>query len=87
MFKNNYNELSVSERILMGPGPSNVHNKVYKALATPIVGHMDPEFMVIMDEIGDMLRAVFQTNNKLTIPMSGTGSSGMETCFVNVLVC
>lgn len=85
MFNNKYNELSVSERILMGPGPSNVHDKVYTALAIPILGHMDPEFMVIMDEIGDMLRAVFQTNNRLTIPISGTGSSGMETCFVNVL--
>ncbi len=69
----------------MGPGPSNVSKAVYDALATPIIGHLDPDFLTTMDEIGNMLRAVFQTTNKLTIPMSGTGSSGMETSFVNVI--
>ncbi len=69
----------------MGPGPSNVSKAVYDALATPIIGHLDPDFLAIMDEIGDMLRKVFQTKNRLTIPMSGTGSSGMETAFVNVV--
>jgi len=78
-------ELKPPERILMGPGPSNVHHRVYRAMATPIIGHLDPDFMEIMDEICEMLRFVFQTKNKLTIPMSGTGSSGMEASFVNVL--
>jgi alanine-glyoxylate transaminase/serine-glyoxylate transaminase/serine-pyruvate transaminase len=58
---------------------------VYRALATPIIGHLDPSFLSIMDEISSMLRAVFKTRNRLTIPLSGTGSSGMEACFVNVL--
>ena len=78
-------KLSPPARILMGPGPSNVSSEVYAALATPIIGHLDPDFLAMMDEIGDMLRAVFQTRNRLTIPMSGTGSSGMETAFVNVV--
>ncbi len=78
-------ELKPPERILMGPGPSNVHHRVYRAMATPIIGHLDPDFMKIMDEICEMLRFVFQTKNKLTISMSGTGSSGMEASFVNVI--
>ncbi|MGE5444453.1 MAG: pyridoxal-phosphate-dependent aminotransferase family protein [Ignavibacteriales bacterium] len=80
-----FGELKPPERILMGPGPSNVHYRVYRALATPILGHLDHEFMKIMDEICAMLRAVFKTENRLTIPVSGTGSAGMETSFVNVL--
>ena len=77
----NYGELRPSNRILMGPGPSNVHYRVYRALATPIIGHLDPEFLSLMDEISDMLRRVFETRNRLTIPISGTGSSGMEQRF------
>src|SRR3989337_1219627 len=80
-----FSELKPPERILMGPGPSNVHYRVYRALTTPIIGHLDPDFMKIMDDICEMLRFVFQTKNKLTIPISGTGSSGMEASFVNVL--
>lgn len=80
-----FGELKPPERILMGPGPSNVHYRVYRALATPILGHLDHEFMKIMDEICAMLRAVFKTESRLTIPVSGTGSAGMETSFVNVL--
>ncbi len=80
-----FGELNPPERILMGPGPSNVHYRVYRALATPIIGHLDPEFMKLMDEICEMLRAVFQTKNRLTIPISGTGSSGMEASFVNLI--
>ncbi len=78
-------KLSPPERILMGPGPSNVSGAVYEALSTPIIGHLDPDFLAMMDETGEMLRAVFQTRNRLTIPMSGTGSSGMETAFVNTI--
>jgi alanine-glyoxylate transaminase/serine-glyoxylate transaminase/serine-pyruvate transaminase len=80
-----FNELRPPERILMGPGPSNVNYRVYKAMSTPILGHLDPDFMSVMDEICEMLRLVFKTRNRLTIPISGTGSSGMETAFVNLI--
>ncbi|MFQ5864820.1 MAG: pyridoxal-phosphate-dependent aminotransferase family protein [bacterium] len=78
-------ELNPSQRILLGPGPSNVHPRVYKALSTPIVGHLDPEFLKIMDEIQELLRFVFQTKNSFTIAVSGTGSAGMEAALVNVI--
>lgn len=72
-------------RVLLGPGPSDVAPSVLSALAKPTVGHLDPAFLVAMDQIRDMLREVFGTSNELTFPMSGTGSSGMETCMVNLL--
>jgi alanine-glyoxylate transaminase/serine-glyoxylate transaminase/serine-pyruvate transaminase len=72
-------------RILLGPGPSNVDYRVYRALTTPIVGHMDPEFMKIMDGVQTKLRAIFQTANPVTIPISGAGSAGMEAALVNFL--
>lgn len=75
----------VHEVLLMGPGPSCVPPQVYEALALPTIGHLDPSFTAIMDEIKVLLQQVMQTNNALTIPMSGTGSSGMETCFVNLI--
>lgn len=78
-------ELNPSPRILMGPGPSDVPPRVLRAMATPLVGHLDPEFLTIMNETQDMLRAVFRTNNPLTFPVSGTGSAGMETCVVNLI--
>jgi alanine-glyoxylate transaminase/serine-glyoxylate transaminase/serine-pyruvate transaminase len=68
----------IQETLLMGPGPSCVHQSVYKALARPTIGHLDPYFIEIMDAIKDSLRTVLNTKNGLTIPMSGTGSSGME---------
>jgi alanine-glyoxylate transaminase / serine-glyoxylate transaminase / serine-pyruvate transaminase len=78
-------ELTPPVRILLGPGPSNVHPRVLKALSTPLVGHLDPEFLHLMEETKDLLRFVFQTHNPLTLPISGTGSAGMETCLVNLL--
>lgn len=78
-------ELAPSIRILLGPGPSNVHSRVLKAMSTPLVGHLDPEFLRLMEETKALLRFVFQTKNTLTLPISGTGSAGMETCFVNLL--
>lgn len=72
-------------RTLMGPGPSEVHKNVYQALAKNTIGHLDPEFLRLMNEIQLMLRTVFQTENQLTIPVSGTGSAGMEALFVNFL--
>ncbi len=73
------------ERILLGPGPSNTPPRVLEALARPTIGHLDPTFLEIMDEVREKLRKLFQTKNEMTIPMSGTGSSGMETLFVNLV--
>jgi alanine-glyoxylate transaminase / serine-glyoxylate transaminase / serine-pyruvate transaminase len=72
-------------RTLLGPGPSPVHPRVLEALSLPVVGHLDPKFLEIMDQSMAMLREVFQTKNRLALPMSGTGSAGMETCFVNLI--
>ncbi len=80
-----YKELNTSTRILMGPGPSDAHPRVLKAMSTPLIGHLDPEFLIIMDEIKEMVQETFQTNNQLTFVVSAPGSAGMETCFVNLL--
>jgi alanine-glyoxylate transaminase / serine-glyoxylate transaminase / serine-pyruvate transaminase len=77
--------LRLSKRVLMGPGPSDVDPRVLKALSTPLVGHLDPEFATLMDETQDLLRYVFQTENRLTLAISGTGSAGMETVVVNLI--
>ncbi|HET6426714.1 MAG TPA: alanine--glyoxylate aminotransferase family protein [Planctomycetaceae bacterium] len=77
--------VSPSRRILMGPGPSDVPHRVLAALAAPTVGHLDPYFLQIMDELQAMLRQVFCTQNKLTLAVSGTGSAGMETTVVNLI--
>ncbi|MBN1636976.1 MAG: alanine--glyoxylate aminotransferase family protein [Deltaproteobacteria bacterium] len=76
---------SLHEVLLMGPGPSCIPEAVYQALSRPTIGHLDPLFIEIMDEIKQLLRQVMQTGNRLTIPISGTGSAGMETCFVNLI--
>ena len=80
-----FTQLNTSKRILMGPGPSDVHPRVLNAMATPLVGHLDPEFITVMDEIKSMTKATFQTNNELTFIVSAPGSAGMETCLVNLL--
>ncbi len=74
-----------SDRILMGPGPCNPYPEVLQALGRPMLGHLDPEFLELLDETNDRLRTVFGTENKLTFPVSGTGSAGMEICLVNTL--
>lgn len=79
------NELNPTQRLLMGPGPSNVDPRVLRAMSAPILGHLDPEFLGIMNETMALIRQVFRTENLLTLPMSGTGSSGMETVMVNLL--
>lgn len=76
---------SPPERILMGPGPSNVHPRVLEAMARPTIGHLDPQFIKLMDEIKELLRYAFRTQNELTFPVSGPGSVGMETCLVNLI--
>lgn len=78
-------QLKTSRRILMGPGPSDVHPRVLQAMATPLIGHLDPEFVTIMDEIKEMAQLTFQTKNNLTFVVSAPGSAGMETCLVNLL--
>jgi len=69
----------------MGPGPSDVHPRVLGAMARPTIGHLDPEFSRMMEEVKELLRYAFKTKNALTIPVSGPGSVGMETCFVNLV--
>src|SRR5262249_8956347 len=78
-------ELNPTPRLLMGPGPSDVHPRILRAMATPLLGHLDPEFITIMDEVKAMLQQVFKTRNALTFPVPATGSAGMETCLVNLL--
>lgn len=78
-------QLIPSPRLLLGPGPSDVPPRVLQALAAPTLGHLDPEFLRIMNETQEMLRQVFATQNRLTIAVSGTGSAGMETCVVNLV--
>lgn len=73
------------ERILLGPGPSCVDPRVLQAMARPMIGHLDPIFLEIMEEVQEHLRYVFQTGNKFTIAISGTGSAGMETCLCNLI--
>lgn len=73
------------KRLLMGPGPSEVAPSVLKAMSAPLLGHLDPAFVKMMDEIKVMLRQVFLTKNEMTFPVSGTGSAGMEFCCVNLI--
>jgi alanine-glyoxylate transaminase/serine-glyoxylate transaminase/serine-pyruvate transaminase len=72
-------------RTLMGPGPSDVHPRILSAMARPTIGHLDPVFVAMMDEMKALLQYAFQTKNDLTIPVSAPGSAGMETCFVNLV--
>ncbi|MEM1203640.1 MAG: alanine--glyoxylate aminotransferase family protein [Acidobacteriota bacterium] len=78
-------QISPSQRVLLGPGPSDVPARVLEALAKPTVGHLDPEYLDIMDATGAMLRRVFRTENPLTLAVSGTGSAGMEACVANLV--
>ncbi|OQX54461.1 MAG: alanine--glyoxylate aminotransferase [Candidatus Aminicenantes bacterium 4484_214] len=75
----------IEEITLMGPGPSCIYPEVYRALSRPTLGHLDPYFIQIMDGIKELLQVVMKTKNRLTIPISGTGSAGMEACFVNLI--
>ncbi|GAA0456086.1 alanine--glyoxylate aminotransferase family protein [Halococcus dombrowskii] len=77
-------ELTPPNRTLMGPGPSDVHPRVRRAMATPLVGHLDPAFVDLMDEVQELLRYVFRTDNEWTVPISGTGSAAMEAAIANL---
>ena len=72
-------------RTLMGPGPSDVHPRILEALSRPTIGHLDPAFINMMDELKELLQYAFQTRNAMTMPVSAPGSAGMETCFVNLV--
>ena len=82
---NDFKDINPGDRVLMGPGPSNVSARVLQAMSAPCIGHLDPYFLSIMDETQRLLQYLFQTENPFTIPVSGTGSAGMETCFVNLV--
>lgn len=78
-------ELCIPRRLLLGPGPSTVHPRVLQAMATPLIGHLDPVFLHVMDDLQVRLRRIFATTNPFTIAVSGTGSAGMEAAVVNVV--
>ena len=80
-----YQSFKPTVRTLMGPGPSDVNPRILSAMGQPTIGHLDPEFIRLMDEIKTLLQYAFQTSNELTIPVSAPGSAGMETCFVNLV--
>jgi alanine-glyoxylate transaminase/serine-glyoxylate transaminase/serine-pyruvate transaminase len=77
--------LNITPTLLLGPGPSDAHPNVLRAMATPLLGHLDPQFLECMNQIQAMLRAAYRTSNALTLPISATGMAGMETCFVNLI--
>ena len=77
--------MAMTDRLLLGPGPSNPYPEATSALTHPMLGHLDPEFLTLLDETMARLRAVFRTEHPLTFPVSGTGSAGMEACFVNLI--
>ncbi len=80
-----FKDIDPGDRILMGPGPSNVPTRILQAMSAPCIGHLDPYFLSMMNEAQKLLRYLFQTENAMTIPVSGTGSAGMESCFVNLV--
>ncbi len=80
-----FRDIDPGSRVLMGPGPSDVPTRVLQAMSAPCIGHLDPYFLAVMDETQRLLRFLFRTENELTIPVSGTGSAGMEACFVNLV--
>ena len=81
----NFSSFIPPQRTLMGPGPSDVSARVLSALARPTIGHLDPKFVGMMDEVKSLLQYTFQTKNPYTIALSAPGSAGMEACFVNLV--
>jgi alanine-glyoxylate transaminase / serine-glyoxylate transaminase / serine-pyruvate transaminase len=79
------NELKLPNRILLGPGPSNVHPRVLQAMLSPMLGHLDPDFWQVLDQVRDMLRLVLGTTQNWTLPLPATGTAGMESAFCNVV--
>ncbi len=85
MDKPELGDLDPSPRILLGPGPSMVSPRVLRVMTTPLLGHLDPEYLALMSEIQELLRALFQTKNELTLAISGTGTAGMEAALCNFI--
>ncbi len=79
------NELQPPQKVLLGPGPSSVHPRVLQALSLPVMGHLDPAFFQVMDDVCEMLRQVFHTKNTMTVPISSTGTGAMETACANII--
>lgn len=79
-----FGQLNPPPRLMLGPGPSNAHPRVYTAMATPMVGHMDAHFIQLMEEAKELLRYVWQTKNPFTVPVSGTGSAAWEAAHANL---
>ncbi|MCW8880973.1 MAG: alanine--glyoxylate aminotransferase family protein [Sedimenticola sp.] len=80
-----YSPFNPPVRTLMGPGPSDVHPRILEAMSRPTIGHLDPAFIQMMEEVKALLQYAFQTKNELTMPVSAPGSAGMETCFANLV--
>ncbi len=80
-----YERFQPPKRVLLGPGPSPVEDRILEAMAAPVLGHLDPLFLRCMDDIQEMLRYVFETDNRVTVPISATGSAGMEAALVNII--
>ena len=78
-------ELEIPQRILLGPGPSMVPSRVMRAMIAPTIGHLDPAFLPVMEDVQNLLRYTLQTSNRLTFPISGTGSAGMEASLCNFI--
>ena len=78
-------ELQPPQKVLLGPGPSSVHPRVLQALSLPVMGHLDPAFFQVMDDVCEMLRQVFHTKNTMTVPISSTGTGAMETACANII--
>ena len=80
-----YTDLNPTPRILLGPGPSMVHPRVLRSMNTPVIGHLDPDFLTILSDVKALLRYIFQTDNDLTLAIPGTGTSGMDAALANVI--
>ena len=77
--------INTPDRLLLGPGPSNAHPKVLEALSRAPIGHLDPLYVELMSEVQELMRYAWQTDNRMTLPMSGTGSSAMEATLANTV--
>src|SRR5512134_1477256 len=78
-------EFHPPQRILLGPGPSNVESRVLRAMAAPVLGYLDPVYLRFLEGLQVLLRRVFETENRVTFSMSGTGGAGMEACIANLV--
>ena len=85
MVQSRVGSAQIPQRVLLGAGPSSVHPRVLQAMTMPVIGHLDPAFFEVMDDVCDMLREVFHTSNFMTLPISSTGTGAMETACANII--